>query len=117
MFDWDAAEEVLYRISTEQVARFLGQIGVDEVYGFGFFCNPAEGIMLVANTREHLEANIGGNTLWRDPADAEESRWISAIGNILLGPDDLRETSRRKNATSMISFEKNPANRTNRVAE
>lgn len=35
MFDWEAAEEVLYTISKEQIGRFLERVDRDDLYGFG----------------------------------------------------------------------------------
>jgi hypothetical protein len=79
MFDWEAAEEVLYAISKEQVVRFLGGVNCDDLYGLGYFCDPIEGVMLAANTRRHLAASLREYAERFGPADEESFRWD--IGN------------------------------------
>lgn len=79
MFDWEAAEEVLYAISKEQVARFLGRGDCGDLYGIGFFCDPIEGVMLVANTRRYLSASLREYVEQIDATDEETLRWD--IGN------------------------------------
>jgi hypothetical protein len=77
MIDFDDAEETLYVISKQQLARYSGRADLDDVYGLGYFCSTFEGVMLVANTRScHLAS-------WREykeeyPGTLEEEfeqRW------------------------------------------
>jgi hypothetical protein len=79
MFDWKAAEEILYAISKEQVARFLGRIDCDDLYGLGYFCDLNEGVMLVAGTRRHLTASLREHVERFGPTDEETFRWD--VGN------------------------------------
>jgi hypothetical protein len=79
MFDWEAAEEILYAISKEQVARFLGRADPGDLYALGYFCDPIEGVMLVANTRRHLIASLREYMERFGPTDEETLRWD--IGN------------------------------------
>jgi hypothetical protein len=79
MFDWGAAEEVLFTTSKDQVARFLGRVDCDDLYGLGYFCDPIEGVMLVANTRRFLATTLGEYVERFGPTDEETFRWD--IGN------------------------------------
>jgi hypothetical protein len=79
MFDWEAAEHVLYTISKLQVMRFLGHADCDDLYGLGYFCDPIEGVMLVANTRSSHDAGLREFIERFGPTDEETYRWD--IGN------------------------------------
>ena len=61
MFDWAAAEELLYKISKEHVTKFLDGPVKDRVYGLGFFCDAFAGdVYVVADTIEN-KAGCSGN--------------------------------------------------------
>jgi hypothetical protein len=79
MFDWEAAEQVLYAISKAQLTRFLGHVDCDDLYGLGYFCDPIEGVMLVANTRTSHDAGLLEFIGRFGPTDEETYRWD--IGN------------------------------------
>jgi len=79
MFDWEATEHVRYTISKVQVTRFLGHADCDDLYGLGYFCDPIEGVMLVANTRPSHDAGFRACIERFGPADEETYRWD--IGN------------------------------------
>ena len=61
MFDWAAAEELLYTISKEHVTDFLDGPIKDQVYGVGVFCDAFAGdVYVVADTIEN-KAGCSGN--------------------------------------------------------
>jgi hypothetical protein len=57
-FDWADAEEALYRISKDQFTGFLRRTDRGDLYGLGFFCDPIEGVMPVANSRSFHDASF-----------------------------------------------------------
>jgi hypothetical protein len=79
MFDREAAERVLYTISKVQFTRFLSHVDCDDLYGLGYFCDPLEGVMLVANTRSSHDAGLREFIERFGPTDEEAYRWD--IGN------------------------------------
>ena len=78
-FDWTEAEEALYRISKDQFTGFLRRADTGDVYGLGFFCDPIEGVMPVANTRSFHDAGFRQYVEQGGTTDEETFRWD--IGN------------------------------------
>ena len=79
MFDREAAEHVPYAISKVRVTRFLGHEDCDDLDGLGYFRDPIEGVMLVANTRSSHDAGFREFIDRFGTADEETYRWD--IGN------------------------------------
>jgi hypothetical protein len=79
MFDWTAAENLLFHISTRQVAQFLAGPDKDDVYGFGFFCDALTGVCFVANTEPFHLASLRDFESRFGPTEPEIFRW--EIGN------------------------------------
>ncbi len=78
-FDWSEAEEALYRMSRDQFAGFLRRADRGDLYGLGFFCDPIEGVMPVANTRSFHDASFRRYVERGGTTDEETFRWD--IGN------------------------------------
>jgi hypothetical protein len=78
-FNWAEAEEALYRISKDQFTGFLRRADTGDLYGLGFFCDPIEGVMPVANTRSCHDAGFRQYVEQGGTTDEETFRWD--IGN------------------------------------
>lgn len=74
-FNWAEAEEALYRISKDQFTGFLRRADTGDLYGLGFFCDPIEGVMPVANSRSFHDAGFRRYVEQGGTTDEETFRW------------------------------------------